>query len=382
MLLGRYFRLAIDWFIPADLKEDDYSDTYNRAQVMVGVLLSASVATICVVVAASIIPSYTPVNAFLASGITVLTLLGYIGCLLLFRASKSLALTANLYGLAAYMGIAVPGLFSGGYTSPSLQLTLVIPVWLFIMAGRRSGLVWAGIIFATHFAFFVATAQGYPFVQVMEPNQILPSHFVVWTLTCSMVVACLYLYDYHNQGLQARLSKERSEYAHEASHDTLTGLANRSRFYERLQAALDFGREERYKTAVIYIDLDNFKPINDEHGHHVGDEALKIIANKIPSAVRSTDTVARMGGDEFAVVMQAQGNTHTLRGIVNDILTLICEPILVDSHKLLVSASIGVVLAPDQGRDVDELLKLADAAMYKAKRNNQAVYFHGEKIAS
>lgn len=153
-----------------------------------------------------------------------------------------------------------------------------------------------------------------------------------------------------------------------AHYDYLTGLANRSLFVDRFNQALS--RAKRYDTmlGLLFIDLDKFKPVNDELGHNVGDQLLKTIATRICQQIRECDTVARYGGDEFIVLLEDMEDGDSAEGVAGKIMTAINETVFVNDHQLSVGCSIGVAIYPQDAQRTDELLKLADAAMYDAKQ--------------
>ena len=153
-----------------------------------------------------------------------------------------------------------------------------------------------------------------------------------------------------------------------ANHDALTGLPNRALLNDRLsQAMLYAQRYDRWVTA-LFIDLDNFKFINDSLGHNAGDELLKTIAKRMVDCVRATDTVVRLGGDEFVVVLFDQPkDADVISETVQKIRSAIAEPVRLEGHDLRVTSSLGVATYPNDGRDADTLLANADAAMYRAK---------------
>jgi diguanylate cyclase (GGDEF)-like protein/PAS domain S-box-containing protein len=160
-----------------------------------------------------------------------------------------------------------------------------------------------------------------------------------------------------------------------ANHDGLTALLNRDRFERHLRAALSGAREVNDRVALLFIDLDQFKQINDTHGHQAGDIVLKAIAGRVRRVVRSEDMVARYGGDEFAVLLNGIGDEATLRGIVAKISQAVALPINLGSCHVRVGSSIGLAVYPDHGSDPDSLLTHADKAMYSAKRSrcNKAI---------
>jgi len=167
---------------------------------------------------------------------------------------------------------------------------------------------------------------------------------------------------------------------YQANYDALTGLANRNLLHDRLQHSIKSAERYRYQLTVAFIDLDQFKFVNDSLGHHTGDHLLKVIASRLKSCVRDSDTVARHGGDEFVVVID-HSNDAVIASLMSKILAKVAEPVVVDGHELHVTASIGFSLYPIDGLDADTLLKHADAAMYRAKeqgRNN--VQFYTEEL--
>jgi diguanylate cyclase (GGDEF)-like protein/PAS domain S-box-containing protein len=152
-----------------------------------------------------------------------------------------------------------------------------------------------------------------------------------------------------------------------ATHDYLTGLPNRVLLYERLDQALARHHRLGQSVALLYLDLDRFKPINDELGHHVGDAVLVELADRIHAVVRDTDTAARIGGDEFAVLVEGFDDYELLETIAGRLIEAISEPIAVDGGTVSVGVSIGIVAAAGPDADADSLLARADTAMYDAK---------------
>ncbi len=162
-----------------------------------------------------------------------------------------------------------------------------------------------------------------------------------------------------------------NELRHQAFHDALTGLANRALFEDRLEHALAAGLRSRRPLAVLFIDLDDFKTINDSLGHGAGDALLQHVAARIDPLVRATDTAARLGGDEFAVLLDGVVNAEEARGIAARILDALEQGFVLEGRELQVTASIGVAVS-DSSIQADELLRNADTAMYAAKANGKS----------
>ena len=178
------------------------------------------------------------------------------------------------------------------------------------------------------------------------------------------------------QEVLARTEAEQRSW-HAAHHDPLTGLANRMLLALHLDHALHLARRHHTRLALMYIDLDRFKSINDTLGHQVGDSFLRTVASRLQESVRTADLAARIGGDEFAVVLQdlQQGDDAVL--VARKIMAALAEPMQIDGHMLRAMASIGICLFPDHGDDMTTLLRHADTAMYRAKtggRNDVRMY--------
>jgi diguanylate cyclase (GGDEF)-like protein/PAS domain S-box-containing protein len=159
-----------------------------------------------------------------------------------------------------------------------------------------------------------------------------------------------------------------------ATHDTLTGLPNRYLLEDRLHHAIDQARRAAGTVAVLFLDLNRFKLINDSLGHDKGDLLLKVIAERLKSAVREVDTVARIGGDEFVVVLENIKDQSHIQHVALNILDSIAKPVTVAGHMLSVTSSIGSSFFPEGGEDAATLLKHADLAMYEAKAAGHGVY--------
>ena len=174
---------------------------------------------------------------------------------------------------------------------------------------------------------------------------------------------------------QRALEQEREALIERLEHmaltDSLTQLPNRALFYDRVRTAQARAERDAGGLAILYLDLDKFKEVNDHYGHATGDELLKAVATRIQSAIRNTDTAARLGGDEFVVLVDA---SHTRRldsaidKVVNKIQAALKPPHIMKHGSLAITASIGVAMWPEHGHSIEQLLHHADQAMYNAKR--------------
>lgn len=160
-----------------------------------------------------------------------------------------------------------------------------------------------------------------------------------------------------------------------AHQDELTQLPNRPLLIDRLAMALAQAKRDKQSIAVLFLDLDNFKPINDLYGHQAGDDVLKTVAQRLLNCVRGTDTVARLGGDEFAIVLGKLDNPHYAETIAKKVIQSVSEPILLAGDKQSnLGVSIGISIFPEDGKEIDRLLAYADHAMYESKRGGKNRY--------
>jgi diguanylate cyclase (GGDEF)-like protein len=161
---------------------------------------------------------------------------------------------------------------------------------------------------------------------------------------------------------------ELDELTRTSQRDALTGTPNRALMHDRLEHAIALARRHGGRCAVLFIDLDKFKPINDTLGHGVGDEVLKLTSRRLESVVRESDTVSRHGGDEFLVLLAEVLEGFDAQAIAGKLLAALAQPCVVRAQTLRLTASIGIALYPDDGADAAMLVNLADAAMYRVKR--------------
>jgi diguanylate cyclase (GGDEF)-like protein len=180
------------------------------------------------------------------------------------------------------------------------------------------------------------------------------------------------------RGEKEELEKEAVTITHLANHDPLTGLPNRRLLFELLQKTFDLALRNGTKVGVIYIDLDNFKPINDKFGHFAGDRALVAVAGRLRAMLRASDTVARVGGDEFVAVLASVKDNADITLAADKILEECAEPLLVEGFTCRVGFSMGIAVFPDDGSSIEHIVSAADAAMYRVKRGEKNGYAFAE----
>lgn len=217
--------------------------------------------------------------------------------------------------------------------------------------------------------------------QTYQRTFLLTLTFGVAAIALSLLIAWLTL---RKIGLKSfliseqmtELERSRAALHEEATHDALTGLANRRLFYDRLRQAIRHAHRYGGKVGVLYVDLDRFKEINDNHGHHVGDAVLTEVAKRLTASIRDSDSIARLGGDEFAVLLEGVQGHQDLLAAAHKIERALNTDKRFYGLEVAVAASIGQALYPDDGVDEDALIRAADAAMYRVKSGSESEHQH------
>lgn len=174
--------------------------------------------------------------------------------------------------------------------------------------------------------------------------------------------------------LEEMVDQRTTELKHMAQHDVLTGLPNRALLNDRIAQGIYHAQRNAGGLALMVIDLDRFKPVNDSLGHHVGDELLKAVAQRLQELVRKSDTVARIGGDEFVVILMDVYLHDVVTAVAEKILKTLGRVFAIEGHSVEIGGSIGIAIYPDDGVNAHALLTCADAAMYQAKRAGRGNY--------
>jgi diguanylate cyclase (GGDEF)-like protein len=161
------------------------------------------------------------------------------------------------------------------------------------------------------------------------------------------------------------------EVRHQALHDPVTDLANSRLFEDRVTQGLSISRRSGSNLALLFVDLDRFKFVNDSHGHKVGDELLRAVAQRLMAAIRAEDTVARIGGDEFGILLQHVAHINDAEVVAAGIVTALGQPFAIRDLTLSIGASVGIAVFPERGDTYDSVISRADSAMYQAKADGR-----------
>ncbi len=222
------------------------------------------------------------------------------------------------------------------------------------------------------------TRPGAEMLRTVGPSTALA--VLVVMLLCLYMVRRLWTSSLNLSQSMLKLGASEAQALHLAFHDVLTGLPNRALVEERLTQALALATRHEQRVALLLIDLDRFKNINDTYGHHAGDELIIAVAHRLSSLVRASDTVGRIGGDEFIVVMPEVDNIGQVQALAQRILDTLSQPFALFGGEVWSGASIGLVLAPKDGLDRQELVRKADIALYEAKSGGRGKYRQFERV--
>jgi diguanylate cyclase (GGDEF)-like protein len=247
----------------------------------------------------------------------------------------------------------------------------------YFFGGIRWGSYTAILTFCIGVIFIILDSRGIEFLQTIDSvAQMHKSRLLITLINFTFISGMALAYEYAAIGLRRERDQEHEKYMRQAKTDPLTGLANRRNFdailAERIQSYS--AAHPARKFILGYVDLDGFKPINDDYGHAVGDEVLCIVSDRLRAALRDSEFVGRYGGDEFMLILDSQSSASSLEPVAQRLLSAIAQPISTSKGLVTVSGSIGLAQFPIDGCDLDTLKQAADTAMYAAKRSHSGWY--------
>ncbi len=259
----------------------------------------------------------------------------------------------------------------GGSGAPSAIFYVIVPVAGIIIGGAKFGVIWAAISIACLFitAYLGMTSDSVS--QVIAPDRYGLAMASAFSALIFFVTAIVSVY--HSKMIQTQklLKDKNDQLTHIAAHDPLTQLPNRRYLKERLELLLNNRASEKHRFALLLLDLNGFKPINDNFGHGVGDIILKHVANILTSSLREVDFVCRFGGDEFVIIVQNVKSSTELYFIARKLGDGVKTPVEIRERKHSVTTSIGMAFYPNDGVTYDSLIEVADCAMYRAKQQGK-----------
>lgn len=360
--------MFFDAFIPQSQKQD--FEILQKSRILVAIILICSFIFITALAWVNFAPNVVQQGQLLGNIICCIAIIGYSFCLAFFHYGGSLSHTAHITIGVSYASIIAGIAVSGGPLFAPATVMILLPIIMaFILIDKQAGLVWTLVIMIVHIAMVLLHTVNFHYPQLLPDTMLPVQHLAHWFMAYTAIIGLMYFSDAINDKLQQALDAKQRHFEHLASHDTLTQLANRFLFDSNLSQAIQRSRQTQRPFALLVIDLDNFKPINDNLGHDAGDIALKEIALRLKKSVRATDTVARLGGDEFAIILEQLNSTADVDKIATLISENLKQPIKQLSSQPVLGGSIGIAFYPTHSKEKEQLQKLADIAMYQAKKN-------------
>ena len=368
---------VVDYFIHPSYRLD--SDIFFRGRVLIAAMLVFVLVTSSAYLAVLLTP-FLSSSVFWASLILLPTILSFVALLWLVRSRGRYMFASITSVLVIYLIIVVGICVSGGPAdSPVVQLLVIPPLVAYFFGGLRWGKRAVAVIFPTLVVFILLHQLGVPFLQTVTTDaQMDLARTITTFLNLAVVSGMAFIYEYTAAVLKRERDAEHEKYIKLAKTDPLTGLANRRNFDDMLKERAEvYGAQiPPRRFALGYLDLDGFKPINDQYGHAVGDEVLRVISDRLRAALRGSDFVGRHGGDEFMLLLDTIGSQEALEAMADRMLHSIARPIKTSAGIVGVTGSLGFAMFPLDAVDVKDLMKAADDAMYTAKQTRGSWHFY------
>lgn len=349
----------------------DGSDEENHRQRIL--VMTSAFWLILVVFLALVTPlviEFNPQGAASAKVLFVATFVGVLLSMSILRVRGDRVTAINIL-LFIWAGAFAGACFVfGGTRSPTYPLLVLAPAMAGLVGSVSLSVAWGLLVLAFWACVLQMERSGFQFTQIILAQNHSMAMAMAYLGLGIAVVSVIIIYAEMNKTLRQSLQNTNSELAHLSSHDQLTRLPNRRFYDERMNLALRRAARNNSLTGLMFIDLNEFKKINDTHGHGAGDKLLVAVAQRLQSSLRETDLVARLGGDEFAVVLEDVDSPDEITRIAHKLSHAIEQPLYIRQLILKFSASIGVAIFPIDGRQKQELEEKADRAMYVAKKRD------------
>lgn len=364
-------RKARNWWFHLCTGRSVYGHTdeeHYRQRILVMTSAFWLIVVIIYAVAVPLLIEVTAQGRIAAKALFFATIAGVLLSMLLlrFRGDRALALNVMLF---IYAGAFAAACFVfGGTASPTYPLLVLAPVMAAIAGSVSLCISWGLLVLAFWIGVLQAERQGFQFTQIIIPANQSLAVMTGYTAMALAVVSVVLIYAEMNKALRESLQNTNEELEHLSQHDQLTRLPNRRFYDERIALALRRAAEQGGMTGLLFMDLNEFKAINDTYGHGAGDKLLIAVAQRVQNCLRETDLVARLGGDEFVAVLEDVKSPEEVTRIAHKLSAAIEQPLYVRQQILKFSASIGVAIFPLDGRQKQELEEKADRAMYFAKK--------------
>jgi diguanylate cyclase (GGDEF)-like protein len=288
---------------------------------------------------------------------------------------------ASIVAIAGVMIILAYGTaVSGGLNSIGLSAQFILVILAGLLLGGRQAIVTAILWVVIDFALLVFELMGLPLViQYIESPL---SRMLSQTIDLLVVAILLFVTTHGLKDALSRARENERHLLHMASHDVLTKLPNRALLNDRLEHAMRKARRNHQRVAILFLDLDNFKTVNDAFGHQYGDQLLKLTSERLQGCIRSSDTFARVGGDEFVFLLEDISPPGYGAQVAENVFRALAVPFNFRGTDIYITTSIGISIFPENGEDAETLLQHADVAMHRAKAQGKSNYqYFSENMA-
>jgi len=369
--LLKYVNALAEWFI-ADSFNGNIEERTRARMLANGIIISWCGLLPFVALLELVFIGY-PNAQLLALAISVSCVFIWIIGLLSLRFLSSFSFCIHLVVFSGIFCISVAAYFTGGIYSPVLIAIILPPVIASVLASVPSAFAWGGFNMAVCIALYALDKQNFFMPSIIPESLYTLVLAIFYGFACFLVLGVIYMHEHIDAQFKIALEYERKKMNALAHLDQLTGLANRLGFNKNLQSAMEKAAEARRKVGIIYLDLDNFKPVNDSYGHEAGDQVLKAAAERMRLHIRSADTIARLGGDEFVVILDSIDGKDRVKDIAKAMVKEIGTPLMFGQTELRVGASAGISLYPDDACEIKELLDVADKDMYANKQQKRSL---------
>ncbi len=374
--LTAQLRKARSWWSHLCTGRDVYGridEEHHRQRILVMTSAFWLVMVVLFTFSVHLLMELSPQGKIAANTLCATTILGVLLSMAILRLLDDRIMSLNVMLFIFCGAFAAACFIFGGSESPTYPLLVMAPAMAAIVGSASLSVSWGLLILAFWVAVVQAERHGVQFEQIIVPENHSMAMMMAYTAMAMSVVSIIIIYAEMNKALRLSLQATNSELDHLSSHDQLTRLPNRRFYDERMALALQRAAELDGMTGLLFLDLNEFKKINDTHGHGAGDKLLIAVAQRLQNSLRETDLVARLGGDEFVAVLEDVKSPEEVTRIAHKLSQAIEQPLYIRQQILSLSASIGVAIFPLDGRQKQELEENADRAMYLAKKRGLSV---------
>src|SRR5690554_531261 len=371
--LFKYLNTLAEWFI-ADSFQGNIEER-TRARMLASGIIISWCGLLPFVALLELVFIGHPDAQLLALAISLSSVFIWVIGLLSLRFLGSFSFCVHLVVFSGIFCISIAAYFTGGIYSPVLIVIILPPVIASVLASVPSAFAWGGFNMAVCIALYALDKQNFFMPSIIPESLYTLVLAIFYGFTCFLILGVIYMHEHIDAQFKIALEYERKKMNTLAHLDQLTGLANRLGFNKNLQSAMEKAAEAKRKVGIVYLDLDDFKPVNDRHGHEAGDQVLKAAAERMRLHIRSADTIARLGGDEFVVILDSIDSKDRVQDIARAMVKEISTPLMFGQTELRVGASAGISLYPDDAGDIKGLLDAADKGMYANKQQKRSLAY-------